>query len=270
MSYTIDIKRIRNKYDINLNAIIDTTQYCIVYEGYKLNTVHQNLVIIHSIPLKNHIKPIKLNHPYAIEIIDIIYDNSNAYIIYPNYKYYNNIIINSQLEFNVFFNQFRDLIKYILENKLNIEPIRLSDIYMKDNIYVLVHAKQYMTSIQNIVYGSPVYSPPKLFLNHDIQMSEKLLWNFGIIMYEIIKMSNPYNNCRELKDIMNMNFEKIGNEPEDNFINMFLAENSIDRITLDDFFKINIEQYNFFDKKENNNENNNESKIIDDMFDIEL
>ena len=160
-SYTINIKRIRNKYDINLNIIVDSTPFSIIHEGYKLNTIEMNEVIIETIPLKNQIFSLKITHPYIIETEEVLCDQNNLYIIYPNYKKYKMINIKTNDKFYKFFNEMIELIKFIVDNKIDIEPIKLSDIYEKNTIYVLLHKKQQNKT--NIKYGSPIYSPPEIF-----------------------------------------------------------------------------------------------------------
>lgn len=254
-SYTINIKRIRNKYDINLSMIIEITPFSIIYEGYKLNTLEQNIVIIEMISLSNQITNIniqnKLSHPFIIKPIEIIQDNSNTYIIYPNYIYFNKIKIKTQIEFNKFFNEFRILIKHILDYNLNIEPIKLKDIYMKDTIYVLLHFTQnFQNKINKIQsYGSPIYSPPELFDNKKILLEEKLLWNFGIILYEILKKTTPYESCKDIKDIINLSkLIKFNKTNKDQFLKLFLANNHIERINIKDLYEIKIDEYDFLRK----------------------
>jgi hypothetical protein len=273
-SHTINVKRIRNKYDINLNIIIETTPFSIIYEGYKLNTIEMNEVIIETIPLKNQIIPLKFIHPYIIEIEETIYDKHNLYIIYPNYKKYKKIDIKDQNKFNNFFNEFRDLIKIIVDNKIDIEPIKLTDIYDKNNIYVLIHKKQQNKT--NLKYGSPIYSPPEIFDKKEIYLTEQLLWNFGMLLYQIIKNNSPYNDCKDVKDILNVSrvicFEET---QEDQFLKQFLNNNIFDRISYVNFLKIDITKYNFFNKNENEISNNKKeitykNKTNEEIFEMDL
>ena len=282
-SYTINIKRIRNKYDINLNMIIEITPFSIIYEGYKLNTIEQNVVIIESIQLKNQISFMNIqsknSHPFIIKPIEVIQDNLNIYIVYPNYSFFNKINIKTKTEFDMFFNEFRILIKHIIDSNLNIEPIKLKDIYMKDTIHVLLHYTQNNKMEQ---YGSPIYSPPELFSNKKILLEEKLLWNFGIILYEIIKKTTPYESCKDIKDIINLSkIINFNNNDEDNFLKLFLANNYYERVNIKDFYEIKIEEYNFFKNIEINETNeieiNNKEEIneeqkenSDDIFDLEI
>ena len=266
-SHTINVKRIRNKYDINLNIIIETTPFSIIYEGYKLNTLGMNEVIIETIPLKNQVFSLKVTHPYIIEIEETIYDKYNLYIIYPNYKKYKKINIINQNKFNNFFNEFRDIIIFIVDNKIDIEPIKITDIYDKNNIYVLIHKKQQNKT--NIKYGSPIYSPPEIFDKKEIYLTEQLLWNFGILLYQIIKNNSPYTDCKDIKDIINTSrvicFEET---EEDQFLKQFLNNNNCDRINYSQFLKIDITKYNFFNTNINNtNINNTNDKDYKDYKD---
>ncbi len=272
-SYTINIKRIRNKYDINLNMIVESTPVSIIYEGYRLNTSDINEVLIEVIPLKNQIIPLKISHPYIIQFEDAIYDPNYLYIVYPNYKLYNKINIKNQYEFNKFFNEFRELIQFIINNNIDIEPIKLCDIYIKNNIYVLIHKKQQSKNI--IRYGSPIYSPPEFFNKKELYITEKILWNVGIILYEIIKRNSPYIDCKDLKEILITSriifFEET---EEDIFLKRFLNANISERISLKDFLEIDISKYNFFnreyiEKKEINDKDKN-NKEETEMFEMDL
>jgi hypothetical protein len=256
--------------------IVESTPFSIIHEGYKLNTIETNEVIIETIPLKNQVFSLKVTHPYIIETEEIICDQNNLYIIYPNYKIYNKINIKTQDKFNKFFNEIRELIKFIVENKIDIEPIKLSDIYEKKNIYVLLHKKQQNKT--NIKYGSPIYSPPEIYNKKNIDFTEHLIWNVGMLLYQIIKTNSPYTECKDVIDVINMSkvicFEET---EEDQFLKKFLNNNILDRISYLHFLELDITKYNFF--KDDNNEDknykndikhNNKIKMQDDMFDFEM
>ena len=268
--YTINIKRIRNKYDINLNIIVDSTPFSIIHEGYKLNTIEMNEVIIETIPLKNQIFSLKISHPYIIETEEVLCDQNNLYIIYPNYKKYKMINIKTNEKFYKFFNEMIELIKFIVDNKIDIESIKLSDIYEKNTIYVLLHKKQQNKT--NIKYGSPIYSPPEIFDKINISFTEHLIWNVGILLYQIIKNNSPYTDCKDIKDIINtskiINFEETD---EDQFLKKFLNSNILDRISYIDFLNLDITKYNFFNlNKDAREEIKNKVKQQEEMFDFEM
>ncbi len=161
-----------------------------------------------------------------------------------------------------------------MDNKIDIEPIKLTDIYNKNNIYVLIHKKQQNKT--NLKYGSPIYSPPEIFDKKEIYLTEQLLWNFGMLMYQIIKNISPYNDCKDVKDIINVSrvicFEET---EEDQFLKQFLNNNIFDRISYVNFLKIDITKYNFFNKNENEISNNKKeitykNKTNEEIFEMDL
>jgi hypothetical protein len=247
MSVTLNIKRIRNEYDLNLNAIVETSAFSVFYEGFKLNTIDNCNKIIEVIPLKYNINKSFFDKikgcKYIINIVDIIYDFNNIYIIYENYKIYNRIKILNSVEFNKFFNQFRELIIFLVENNFDIEPIQLSDIYIKnDNIYVMI--KQIKKNKMIIKTGSPIYSPPEIFNHTNLYLYDKLVWNFGILLHELINGSTPYLLCNDVNQIKlsmkNFNFE------DNNILKNFLAYDITNRITYNDFISLDITKFNNF------------------------
>ena len=251
-SITLNIKRIRNKYDINLNMIIESSILSNSYIGYKINNqvdINDSEVIIEVIQLKENLVLPKIFNEYTIEVLDMIYDRNNLYIIYPNYKKYNtlnnnyiNNYINNKEEFYIFCNQFRELIIFIKNNKLEIESIKMSDIYIKNNkIYVMLKYKQQSRIIK---YGSPIYSPPELFNNNCIMICEELLWNFGIILFILLKGISPYNMCKDIRDINKtniLNFNSIYDE--DKLLKLFLTPNITERIKYNDFINLDFLKY---------------------------
>jgi serine/threonine protein kinase len=264
MSITVNIKRIRNKYDINLDIPVENTPFSTFYNGYKLNTIENSDVIIEIIPLKYQIMPQYFPYNYIINFIDTIYDNNNLYIVYENYKTLKNISITNKYEFNKFFNEFRDLIKFIVENKLEIEPIKITDIYVKEHIYVLI--KQIKKN-KSIKVGSPVYSPPELFQNKKLLLSDQLIWNFGILIYELINGTSPYNRCKDVKDVMTATKNiKYDNNLDDSILKKFLEYNISNRITYDELLSIDITKYDIYEYIANKNMENNKDEINEEVL----
>jgi hypothetical protein len=275
-SITINIKRIKNKYDINLNIILEITPFSTIYHGYTLNVESNDInVIIEIIPLNYLIKPIKILNEYIISPFDIIYDMNNIYFIYENYKLYDKININNINIFYIFFNQFRNLIVYLINNNIEIEPIKIEDIYFTKNKNIKVIVKQIRKN-KNTKYGSPIYSPPEVFINQQILLKNKLMWNFGIILYDIIKGICPYNLCKDIKDIMlirQIEFNMFISN--DIFLKQFLESNLSNRITYEDFLNLDITKFNINIEREKEKEkdsdkyiNNNLDK--DDIFLMDL
>jgi hypothetical protein len=264
MSITINIKRIRNKYDINLDIPIENTPFSTFYNGYKLNTIENNDVIIEIIPLKYQVMPKYFPYNYIINYIDTLYDNNNLYIVYENYKSLKNISITNKNEFDKFFNEFRDLIKFIVENNLEIEPIKITDIYVKEHIYVLI--KQIKKN-KSIKVGSPVYSPPELFQNKKLLLSDQLIWNFGILIFELINGMSPYNACKDVKDVMTATKNiKYDNNLDDSILKKFLEYNISNRITYDELLNIDITKYDIYEYIANKNMQNNKDELNEEVL----
>jgi hypothetical protein len=291
-SITINVKRIKNKYDINLNIILEITPFSTIYHGYKLNSDTQYInefndinninIIIEVIPLIHLIKPNILVHDNIISPIDIIYDNNNIYLIYENYKLYDKLNITNCNDFYIFFNQFRNLIVYLVDNNIEIEPIKIEDIYFIKSKNIKVIVKQFRKN-KYTKYGSPIYSPPEIFINHQILLKNQLMWNFGIILYDIIKGVSPYNLCKDIKDIIEIKqIELDMSKSNDIFLKQFLESNMSNRITYEkflnmDYTKFNIEfninKDNNKDNKDNNKDNNNnmnENLDTNDLFTMDL
>ena len=102
----INIKNIKNKYDIYLNKQIGKINNILIYEGKNLLNKKKIIVDVYTHEIlcfaKRIInKMIILNHKNLINIIDIIIDNSNVYIIK---EYFNETLLDIDFD-----------IKYILE-----------------------------------------------------------------------------------------------------------------------------------------------------------
>jgi hypothetical protein len=264
MSITINIKRIRNKYDVNLDIPVENTPFSTFYNGFKLNTIVNSDVIIEIVPLKYQVIPQYFPYNYIINYIDTLYDNNNLYIVYENYKSLKNISITNKNEFNKFFNEFRDLIKFIVENNLEIEPIKITDIYVKEHIYVLI--KQIKKN-KSIKVGSPVYSPPELFQNKKLLLSDQLIWNFGILIFELINGMSPYNACKDVKDVMTATKNiKYDNNLDDSILKKFLEYNISNRITYDELLNIDITKYDIYEYIANKNMENNKDELNEEVL----
>jgi hypothetical protein len=267
-SIDINIKRLRNKYDCNLSSIIEYNGVSILYEGYEINNTVNNEVIVEAISgmYYKNLKPI--NHPNIIQIKDRIYENNTYYLIYDNYKRLSNIDKLEDLEFSMFFRTFQNIIVYLVENNIEIEPIRLEDIYKNSNEQHYFLIKNIRTN-KNINYGSPIYSPIlKLdevnlatrdvnLATRDVNLATRLIWNFGVIIYEILKDPiNKMSNIKDIKDIY-LHFSTII-ELEDSsnkLLNLFFRRS---KLTFDEFKNINPDNYTITRDKRSNS--------VDDMF----
>jgi len=91
------------------------------------------------------------------------------------------------------------------------------------------------------VCGSPIYMAPELLINDKYNIKADL-WSFGIIMYELLYSTNPYNypkNIAHLKELMEkkeIRFDPCYSDKTIDLLKMLLQTNPEKRIGWDDFF----------------------------------
>jgi serine/threonine protein kinase len=91
------------------------------------------------------------------------------------------------------------------------------------------------------VCGSPIYMAPELLINDKYNIKADL-WSFGIIMYELLYGTNPYNfpkNIAHLKELMEkkeINFDLCYSNNAIHLMKSLLQINPEKRIGWDDFF----------------------------------
>jgi serine/threonine-protein kinase ULK/ATG1 len=126
--------------------------------------------------------------------------------------------------------------------------------------------------------GSPLYMAPEI-MNNDIYNNQSDLWSVGLILYEMLYGTHPYESCKTLNDLKTVvNTTSIKIPPNKSNINIsnecidllqkLLQKNVYSRITWEEFFS-NSWTYNcnsdiptniYYDELENsvdNNMNNN-------------
>jgi serine/threonine protein kinase len=273
----IDIKILDNKYEINLNKIIKNTNFVISYEGIDIDSNNKIIIdkyntniLLLSRKLSNNI--INIQHKNIINLIDIVIEKNITYIIKPyyektlisQYEYYNN---NNKFIYN-YFKQIIDGIKYLNDKNILIETIFIDNIFIIDNnIIISPYFFDYDTKLnkKNILYGSPLYNPPEIFQKNIPERENILVWNIGMIFFQLIFNTNPFDKYKEYDDINNNDIQ-----------NIYHIDNNIDTELIDIIFNmINIDKKNrinfqniiiFFDNydKIKNKKNNDDIFIFDD------
>jgi len=273
----IDVRRLKNtNYDIILSEchfksnnystytcidIINKNKYMIDIYKYNITNIDFKINQIMQISNKNIIK-----------IYDIINFKSEIYIIRDFYikdKIYN--YLNKTNEENLLnYKILLDVIKYLLDLQIELDIIKIDNIY-DDSILILNPIFKFLNTNNNIIYGSPVYSSPKMF-NSTIK-NDNIVWNLGLILYQIIYKI-------DLFELYNNKFIKLF----DNDIKNLIIENInikfiiLKMIDLDNMFTFN-NVYLYFQSNKNIKEKdsinsiNSESDNSDDykdIFDIEL
>jgi len=273
----IDIKILNNKYEINLNKIIRKTHFVTSYEGNCIETNEKIIIdkyntdiLLLSRKLINNI--INIQHKNIIIFINIIEKNI-AYIIKPYYKNtlistYNIYKNNNKLIYN-YFNQIIDGIKYLNDKNISLETIFIDNIFINDNNIIIspyFSETDRKLNKKNILYGSPLYNPPEIFEKYIPDRENILVWNIGMIFFQLLYNHNPFDKYKEYDDINHIDIKNLYNI-NDNIYTELIDTELIDII----FNMININKKNRISFKniilffENYNKINKE-KINDDIF----
>lgn len=140
-----------------------------------------------------------------INIIDIIVDNTNIYIIK---KFYQNKIKDSQ--FNIeYISQIIESIKYLFDKNIYIYPLELNDIYMDNNTIKISPIFIESKPDKKILYGSPLFSPPNIIQNLKNERETLLVKNICILFINLF-----YNKNFNMDDNFNIILNDILDESQ--------------------------------------------------------
>jgi len=253
----INIKNIKNKYDIYLNKQIGKINNIFIYEGKNLLNKKKIIIDVYTHEIlcfaKRIInKMIILNHKNLVNIIDIIIDNSYIYIIK---EYFDETLLN--IDFDVkYILELINCIKFLYDRDIYIENFKITDIFITNNTIKI--SPKFIESKPNkkILYGSPLFSPQNhiYFLKNDKE--DLIIKNIGMIILQFYTKKFINNDIK--KNILTEIDETF---PYYNLLtSIFLDKN---KISLDDLLF-------FFNKNMGKKKNNNECKSNDDLFVMEM
>lgn len=282
----IDIKILNNKYEINLNKIIRKTHFVTTYEGIDISDNNKIIVDKYNTNILTLCKKIlnniiTLSHPNIIIIIDIIIEKHIPYII----KKYHQTNINNDLIKNNYIDYFRQIFNgvfYLFTKNINIETLYINNIFIENNkVIISPYFGEDKLEHKNILYGSPLYSPPELFNKYIPEKESIIVWNLGIIFYQLLFNKNPFENCKEYNDIFDVKLIELNDLNDfydsehlndynvyndyNEFIDILtkmIDTNKNKRSTINDV-------KNFFDNYKNNKCNNKNDEINTDIFQID-
>lgn len=228
----INVKRLKNtSYDIILSNCILKSNTISTYECIDINTKNKYIVDIYNyineFNIDEKITSIrKINNPNIIKIIDIINYKFAVYIIKENITdndNYNFCEI-SNIENLAYYKIILASIKYLLDLKIEIDVIKIDNIYIVDNQIIINPIFKFTnTNNNNIIFGSPIYSSPNIFQiknnsNYNFNINYNIIWNLGLLLYQImykIDIFELYNKnlnttyISDLNNIKNMTIENI-------------------------------------------------------------
>jgi len=277
----INIKNIKNKYDIYLNKQINKQMNRQInrqinkqmnrqmnkqinnintYEGRNIITKDKIIIDVYSLDILCFAKIlinkiIKIDHDNIINIIDIIIDNTNVYIIK---KFYENKIKN--LEFNInYINQIINGVKYLFDKNIYIYPLELNDIYIDNNIVRISPIFIESKPDKKILYGSPLFSPPHIIQNLKNERETILVKNICILFINLF-----YNKNFSMDDDFNIILNDIFDESQ---YYKYLSDILLEKynISLQNLY------YCFSENKKNKSTKKNMFKILtDEVFLMDL
>ncbi len=196
-SIEINIKNISD-YEIYFHKCIQTYKSIKVYEGKNIKTKEKILVEVYNTEIiflakriKNKI--IKLDHPNIISILDIIIEFSSIYIIKPYYKIK---IFDTTINNFIKLKQIVRGVKFLFDKNIDIEQITIDNIYYdnKDNLIKISPFFSPPTIQKNILYGSPLYSPPEFLSINKSERENSFIIILKSIFYELSFNDNIYIN----------------------------------------------------------------------------
>lgn len=241
----INIKNIKNKYDIYLNKQIGKINNILIYEGKNLLNKKKIIVDVYTHEIlcfaKRIInKMIILNHKNLINIIDIIIDNSNVYIIK---EYFNETLLD--IDFDIkYILELINCVKFLYDKDIYIESLKITDIYITYNTIKI--SPKFIESKPNkkILYGSPLFSPQNHIYFLKNEKEDLIIKNIAQIILEFYTKKNILT---EIDDT----------DPYYNLLTTILQDKN--RISFNDlliFFNKNIEKKKdkYKDKSFNNDE----------------
>jgi hypothetical protein len=251
----INIKNINN-YEVYFHKCMTSYKKINVYEGKNIKTKEKVLVEVYDTEIiflakriKNKI--IKIEHPNIITILDIIVEFSNIYIIKPFYKTkINDVNISNFIKSK----QIVRGIKYLFDKNIDIEHINIDNIYYDDIDNLLKLSPFFSPPItpKNILYGSPLYSPPE-FLNINKGERENTFILILKSLFNDMFINNNINNNNNFNNNLNIIYKYLQNSNDCSLFEIY-----------------NFYESNIFNKQVNKENVSNKENSNDELFFMEM
>lgn len=187
-----------------------------------------------------------------------------------------------------YFCQLANGLKYLSQHNIIHRDIKPRNILLTDNRKILKIADfGFATNFKNqslheTICGSPLYMAPEI-MNNNMYNNQTDLWSIGMILYEMLFGTHPYNECHtfpELKDtITNTDIEippvntknKLISDECINLLKQLLQKNVQNRITWNDFFEDPwVKSYQYISSKNTEYESKLQSVSVGSLSNEEL
>ena len=164
----------------------------------------------------------------------------------------------------------KNILVHVRPDPHNDKVVKLADFGFArffENDASKVPTKNIKDTLISTICGSPIYMAPELLINHTYNIKADL-WSFGIIMYEMLYGSNPYNffqpkdhtDIAKLMANQNIIFKNIFSPQCINLLKALLQIDPNKRIDWDDFFS-----HEWFSNEEN--DDSSDSDVSDESYD---
>lgn len=267
-----------NEYIINRKRI-GKGSFSSIYKAY--NTKNNNIYAIKEIfidkkqnksNVKRELNVLKtLDHPNIVKLHDVIIDTNynNIYFVFDYYpkgdfaKFLNNKPLKEKYS-KKYLQQLSNGLEYLLSKNILHRDLKPQNILLTDEFNIKLtdfgFAKQFdQNSLISTLCGSPMYMAPEIINKKDYD-NKSDLWSVGIILYQMVYGTVPYNVNNFLDLIKNVNSKEIQYnindiKVSDNCINLMiglLTKDPKHRITWEEFFNHKWFYENTLLREENN------------------
>ena len=163
----------------------------------------------------------KLEHPNIVKLYDVIYDYDN-HTIYLIMEHCDGDFTTFQKRRAIkekfiqrYMRQFRDGLKYLIDNKIFHRDLKPHNILIKNNIikisdFGLAKEVSNITNknvLKHTYCGSPMYMAPEM-INYQKYDTRSDLWSIGVVIYEMITGTPPFH-VKDFTQLKNKMTEKI-------------------------------------------------------------
>lgn len=215
---------------------------------------------------------VKLTHPNIVKCFEVFKTSSFWYIVteYCNYGTFADLIKalmktdykTKEHLCQYYLEQFKNALKYLHKNNIvhrDLKPMNILMTKVKTSdgsVEVIVKLAdfgfaRYFETRQNsssgyddmvsTICGTPIYMAPELLINRKYNTKADM-WSFGVIMYELLYGTNPYNFPKSLANLskammeQKIIYENVYSKNCINLMKSLLQVNPEDRIEWEDFF----------------------------------